>query len=216
MPLKDHYKTLELPALAGAGDIKQAYRRLVRKYHPDKSSNEQTVHLFHEIQEAYEVLSDPARRKTYDNELKHAGRYTAYNKDQVNNAEQVVKQAKDLHRYVHSIDNRSLNYDALTDFILGILNKENIALLMRADNAGYITSTIDYILQSSKNILAVRSFSEIAERLNQLKPNSSERVKIAEELSTRKRKEKQNWIVPYASMLIVLLVIAAMCLILFL
>lgn len=214
MLLKDHYKILELPALAGATDIKQAYRRLVRKYHPDKNGDEKTVHLFHEIQEAYEVLSDPAKRKAYDNELKHAGRYTAYQKDQVHNAEQVLKQAKDLLRYVQSIQNRSLNYDALTDFILGILSRDNIALLLRAGNADYTMHIIDYVLLSSKDILAVRSFSEIAERLSQLQPAQSDRERIAEELSARKHKERQNRIVPYAALGIVLLIIVVMCVIL--
>lgn len=214
MPLKDHYKILELPALAGATDIKQAYRRLVRKYHPDKNADEKTVHLFHDIQEAYEILSDPAKRKAYDNELKHAGRYTAYQKDQVHNAEQVVKQAKDLLRYVQTIQNRSLNYDALTDFILGILSKDNIALLLRAGNAAYTASVIDYILQSSKGILAVRSFSEIAERLSQLQASAGDRQRIADELTARQHKEQQNRIVPYASLGIVLLIIIVMCVIL--
>lgn len=215
MPLKDHYKTLELPALAGTADIKQAYRKLVRKYHPDKNADEATVHLFHAIQEAYEVLSDPAKRKAYDNELKHAGQYTAYQKDQVHTAEQVVKQARDLLRYVQTIQNRSLNYDALTDFILGILSKDNIALLLRAGNAAYTADIIDTILLSSKGILAVRSFSEIAERLNQLQAAADDRERIAVELSARQYKERQNRIVPYAALGIVLLIIVVMCLILF-
>jgi DnaJ-class molecular chaperone len=64
---KDYYKTLGVPKGAPEKEIKQAYRRLARKYHPDvnpgdKSSEER----FKEIGEAYAVLSDAEKRKKYD------------------------------------------------------------------------------------------------------------------------------------------------------
>jgi molecular chaperone DnaJ len=62
---KDYYKILEVDEQADQDTIKQAYRRLARKYHPDvsgKAGEEQ----FKAINEAYEVLSDPAKRKEYD------------------------------------------------------------------------------------------------------------------------------------------------------
>lgn len=62
---KDYYKILELDDKADAAAIKSAYRRLARKYHPDISgkANEEK---FKDINEAYEVLSDPAKRQEYD------------------------------------------------------------------------------------------------------------------------------------------------------
>src|SRR5438128_2134214 len=67
MEYKDYYKILGLPKGASEKEIKQAYRRLARKYHPDvnpgdKSSEER----FKEMGEAYAVLSDPDKRKKYD------------------------------------------------------------------------------------------------------------------------------------------------------
>lgn len=64
---KDYYKTLEVNRNATEQDIKSAYRKLARKYHPDMNpSNKQAEERFKEIGEAYEVLSDPDKRRKYD------------------------------------------------------------------------------------------------------------------------------------------------------
>lgn len=63
---KDYYKILGLDRTADDKTIKQAYRRLARKYHPDVSKAKGTTERFKEINEAYEVLSDPEKRKRYD------------------------------------------------------------------------------------------------------------------------------------------------------
>jgi len=63
---KDYYKTLGVDRAADDKTIKQAYRRLARKYHPDVSKAKGTAERFKEINEAYEVLSDPEKRKRYD------------------------------------------------------------------------------------------------------------------------------------------------------
>ena len=63
---KDYYKTLGVPKNATTEDIKKAYRKLARKYHPDVNKNTGAEKSFKEINEANEVLSDPEKRKRYD------------------------------------------------------------------------------------------------------------------------------------------------------
>ena len=63
---KDYYKTLGVHKDATAADIKKAYRKLARQYHPDVSTSADTSKKFKEINEANEVLSDPDKRKRYD------------------------------------------------------------------------------------------------------------------------------------------------------
>ena len=63
----DYYKVLGLDKNASDDDIKKAYRKLARKYHPDLNPNDKESNLrFQQINEANEVLSDPDKRKKYD------------------------------------------------------------------------------------------------------------------------------------------------------
>jgi molecular chaperone DnaJ len=67
MAAKDYYKILGVTRTAADKDIKAAYRRLARQYHPDVNpGNKSAEERFKEINEAYEVISDPEKRKKYD------------------------------------------------------------------------------------------------------------------------------------------------------
>jgi molecular chaperone DnaJ len=64
---KDYYATLGVKKGADEKEIRSAYRKLARKYHPDVNANDKTAEAkFKEVSEAYEVLSDPEKRKMYD------------------------------------------------------------------------------------------------------------------------------------------------------
>ena len=63
---KDYYKTLGVTKDASAADIKKAYRKLARQYHPDVNKSVDASKRFKEVNEANEVLSDPEKRKRYD------------------------------------------------------------------------------------------------------------------------------------------------------
>lgn len=77
----DYYNILGVNKGASQDDIKKAYKKLARKYHPDLNPNDPDAHRkFQEINEANEVLSDPEKRKKYDQygeNWKHADQYEA-------------------------------------------------------------------------------------------------------------------------------------------
>lgn len=66
MDYRDYYQTLGVPRDASADDVKKAFRRLARKYHPDVSKEPDAAARMSEINEAHAVLSDPERRAAYD------------------------------------------------------------------------------------------------------------------------------------------------------
>ena len=67
MEFKDYYQILGVSKNATDDEIKKAYRKLARKLHPDLNPNDKEAHKkFQEVNEANEVLSDPEKRKKYD------------------------------------------------------------------------------------------------------------------------------------------------------
>jgi curved DNA-binding protein len=79
MEFIDYYKILNLDKSASEADIKKAYRKLAREHHPDLNPNDKEAHKrFQQINEANEVLSDPEKRKKYDQygkDWKHAEQF---------------------------------------------------------------------------------------------------------------------------------------------
>ena len=73
MQFKDYYEILGVESGAGEAEIKTAYRRLARRYHPDVSKEAGAEDRFKAINEAYEVLRDKEKRAAYD-QLKAPGR----------------------------------------------------------------------------------------------------------------------------------------------
>jgi len=86
MDFIDYYKLLEIDRSASKNDIKKAYRRLARKYHPDLNPNNKEAQAkFQQINEAHEVLSDPEKRKKYDEygkDWQHADQFEKAKKQQ--------------------------------------------------------------------------------------------------------------------------------------
>jgi DnaJ-class molecular chaperone len=66
MKLKDYYAILGIATNASHADIKTTYRKLASQLHPDKNASSDAPAKFRKVQEAYEVLSDTDKRKTFD------------------------------------------------------------------------------------------------------------------------------------------------------
>ena len=66
MTYKDYYRILGIERPASADEIKKAYRKLARKYHPDVSKDPKGEEKFKDVSEAYETLRDAEKRAAYD------------------------------------------------------------------------------------------------------------------------------------------------------
>src|ERR1700694_5463043 len=75
---RDYYETLGVKRDASDDDIKKAYRKLARRYHPDRNpGDKQAEARFKEISEAHDVLGDPEKRKQYDRGAGTFGGFTS-------------------------------------------------------------------------------------------------------------------------------------------
>ena len=75
MPTRDPYELLGVPRKASGDDVRKAYRRLARQHHPDANRNDpEAEERFKEIQQAYEVLSNPEKRRQHDERLRASSR----------------------------------------------------------------------------------------------------------------------------------------------
>lgn len=113
---RTYYDTLGLPKDATLAQIKRRYRQLVQKYHPDVAADKDNAHkIFIQITEAYEALSDPARRKAYDANLESqparaAARVTQTRERSSDSLENVGKLISDAQfAYIHRRFSEAMN-----------------------------------------------------------------------------------------------------------
>ncbi len=127
----NHYETLKVSQNASQAEIKQAYRRLVKQYHPD--SNQQTTNNEEiiRINAAYEVLGDAENRQTYDRHLHHKYSQKSNNRQQRTAAAQ--KQYQATRKTGRDVDEQieewlRLVYQPVNRLVSGILNSLQIQI----------------------------------------------------------------------------------------
>jgi curved DNA-binding protein CbpA len=137
MLLKDYYKILEVTPVASQQEIKKSFRRLALRYHPDKNGGNHLAEAwFKEVQEAYEVLSDPQQREEY-----HYKRW--YNRSVGEGFSEtdltpdgILAECRKLKNYVVSMNIFQVDYDALSYHIRQLLSGSNINILHQFNQGG--------------------------------------------------------------------------------
>jgi DnaJ-class molecular chaperone len=94
---KDYYKILEVNESSSDEEIKKAFRKLAIQYHPDKNpGNAEAEQKFKEVAEAYENLSDPKKKRSYDSTRRYGGSgYAAFNEDFFNDMFKTARGGQD-------------------------------------------------------------------------------------------------------------------------
>lgn len=212
MQVKDYYRILELPPSATHAEIKQAYRRLAQQFHPDKHSGDPySSAQFNEIKEAYEVLSNPAKKEYYLQQRwyhQSAGRRKF--RDPVTPVS-VLKQAIELERYVASLDIHRMDKDGLYFYITDILSDEVLEKLTRFDEKG-INKQIAQLLLAATRHLPLHLADKVAERLSRLPAGPEIQGEI--DRSRKQHRREARW-EKYKIWLVLLVVLLLSLLILF-
>lgn len=166
MQLKDYYKILEIEPSATIEEIKKAYRRLAQQYHPDKNSGkEYALAYFAEVKEAYEVLTNPAKKDFY---LQQRWFQQSLGKKEFRSQPVtppiVLKQFIELDKYVARLDSFRMDKHALNQYINELLNDETVDQL-KAFNEQDINNEIIGITIKASSHLDLQQAKAIATKL---------------------------------------------------
>jgi curved DNA-binding protein CbpA len=130
--IKDYYRILNVKSSASAGEIKNAYRKLAMKYHPDRNPDDALASaVFADVAEAYTLLSDEASRKEY-NYKRYLTAEQEYQRP-VETIETLILRINKINRQVQNTDPFRLNKDALLYSIKQLL-PDDINLLAQSND----------------------------------------------------------------------------------
>jgi hypothetical protein len=150
MAVKDYYRVLEIPHNARQEEIKKAYRKLAMRYHPDKNTgNPYAVQYFREIQEAYDVLSNPVKRSEYHQARGQFGSHSARNEPPVApSADLIYQEALKIKKYVKQLDVFRMNQGALATQFEQLLNERHLSILLEAGRPVLTRDLVEVLLES--------------------------------------------------------------------
>ncbi len=142
----NYYALLQVRQAATAEEIKRSYRRLAMKYHPDKNPDDQLAEMiFRDIAAAYDTLSDPAKRKAYDQ--------THYNSEGYRQKEitamDLLAESIQVKKIVDRSDHFRLNGGALFFTLSQLLGNENLYVLERTKDEAIKLQLVENILSCS-------------------------------------------------------------------
>jgi molecular chaperone DnaJ len=192
MQLKDYYKILEVAPLASQQEIKKSFRRLALKFHPDKNEGNHLAEAqFREIQEAYEILSDPVLRKEYNYKRWHL-RSLGKNFEQASlTPTAILEECRAIKTYVDSMSIFRLNYDAVSQHIRQIVTPNAIGILHQFNDKPTNNEIVLTLLKAA-NALPFRYFMPIISILLQIRDTDSG-VQTTVDRYVREKKLHETW-----------------------
>ncbi|WP_262708024.1 J domain-containing protein [Lacibacter luteus] len=197
---------LEIEPSASLPEIKQAYRKLVMLYHPDKNNDDPyALARFAEIKEAYEVLTNPQKKELY---LQERWLYKASGKkigEELITAPAILIKCLELNKQVATMDIHRMNYKAVAERMTKLLNDDTISILIDQKETDVHASIIASMLKSIQPF-PYTAAKPVANQLFKLAVHLPEWNKhIFQSMQKKQQQEKWRWLNP---LLIVLLTIA--------
>jgi hypothetical protein len=191
MPYKDYYKVLELKTTATQEEIKTSYRRLALKFHPDRNfGDKRSEAKFKEIQEAYEILSDPKSKYEYDKRCNNSKKEYSEKESESITPLTFLEIFRNMRVSVSSLRKSRVNREALFKRITDLLDKNCIVFLTTYGDKKTISVIIDEILICC-NPLEPSSVNKLRPSLIALA--NSDKTLIDRINSYYKKRKKEYW-----------------------
>jgi molecular chaperone DnaJ len=203
MSRRDYYKILQVFPGSSTEEIKKSYRRLVLKYHPDRhNNNEHLTEHFREIQEAYETLTNPARRIEYDN--KHG---FATLKKKIKTPQSVLSEANRLRNYVQTLSHSNIDQRAL-EFHLRQLTTEQTIYVLQGPELLVPRQELIHVVLDTSWFLSYNNLSGLHKDLLQIAGNDPfSNELIATVMKERRLRHNKEKILPWLVILITILLV---------
>jgi hypothetical protein len=207
--VKDYYKILGIRSDATPQDIKQSYRKLAHKYHPDKNpDNQHAAAHFKEILEAYSVLSNQTKRRKYDEVCWLSGMGKRMYDEPHISPQWILQECVKLSAHMRTLDTYRMSHRALHDYIMLILSDQHMAILH--DHPENNQQIVQEILNSTKRVV-LKYAEPIVKRLSELAgDNAGLQTAISEQLRTTKIQEKRGVYLPWIVVIMTLLLCVVM------
>jgi hypothetical protein len=213
MHLKDYYGILEIETSATLPEIKKAYRKLAHQYHPDKKQNDPYASAqFAEIKEAYEVLTNPAKKEYYLQQRWYNQSIGKRKTQDIITPVTVLKQVLELEKYVSTLDVHRMDKQGMADYINDVISGSVIAQLLPF-NEHHVNDQIIITAIKAMEPLKFNQVEIISKHLFKLAGDNNESKKnISEILALKKQKEKVEKYQPY----VLILIVAVICILIWL
>ena len=181
-----------MPPTATVPEIKQAYRKLVMIYHPDKNNDDPyALARFNEIKEAYEVLMSPVRKELYLQErwLKKAGGQKIG--EELVTAPGILKKSLELNKQVAAMDTYRMNYAGMAARINDLINDQVIEQLIHQNEKEVQSSIFNILLQTTKPF----PYNDTYEVSKQLRKLANQQPVLLQQIEQvlRQKKKTENW-----------------------
>ena len=213
MPAKDLYQILQTDPSATDLQIKKAYRKLALQYHPDKNpSNPFAANNFRDIQAAYEILSNPEKRKQYNYERWYATGLSKKQGGKGSNVYTILRDSRNLLDHVKKINIFRMNHDALLHHLMKILSGSHLSILQQAADSHANAEIVGNLLSSMKNL----HFKYLKEPADSLFAIASEQPDLTREIANFLHERRQQHRLQTATPLIVIFITIVLCFFLFL
>lgn len=206
MELKDYYRILGIAQGASSAEIKDAFRNLAKKYHPDVAQDNPfaTTH-FKELREAYECLSHPARRAAYDEERWLRGMSQRSRHPRSLSPDWILQEARRLRKHMAGIDSYRMNHEALRDYVQALLSPEHMSVLR--DAREYRELIANELLASLIRMRYEYAGAMRPELMMLTEGLPDQQARIEDWLKKRKLAAREIWLLP----LLVFVVVVAFC-----